>query len=119
MNIPNISYHNFALLWEAALSATDRELFVSEWRSSAIWGEPWDIKEKELIYIADYCMRVYEIAHMEIKEMIKKANMTQTVFAERFCIPKRTVENWCGKTSAARKPTDWQRLLIARQLGFI
>ena len=34
---------------------------------------------------------------MNIKELRKKAGMTQKAFAEYFNIPKRTIEDWEGE----------------------
>lgn len=31
-----------------------------------------------------------------VKEIIQSTGMTQTAFAKKFCIPLRTVQDWCG-----------------------
>jgi putative transcriptional regulator len=35
----------------------------------------------------------------EVKALRKKTGLTQAAFAERYGIPKRTIENWEGKKS--------------------
>jgi len=47
----------------------------------------------------------------EIKKLRKELGMTQQGFAERYGIPKRTVENWESGKSA---PVDWAMGLLQR-----
>ena len=111
---------DFFTLWGAALAAPDRNLYVAEWSNSIIWGEPEDITDDDLLRIADYCGQLWDAAHMTVRQIKEELGMTHAQMAERFCIPKRTVENWCaagGKES--RNCPDYVRLMMMEALGII
>lgn len=115
-----MSNHDFYTLWGAALVAADRDVFVVDWSTSSIWGCPEDLTDDELLRIADYCGTMWDAAHMSVRQIKDTVGMTQAQLAERFCIPKRTVENWCaagGKES--RNCPDYVRLMILEALGII
>lgn len=111
-----MSNKDFYTLWGAALNKTDRDIFVAEWATSTIWGEPDTLEDDDLIHIADYCGKLWDAAHMTIREIKETTHMTQAEFAERFCIPKRTVEDWCRGVA---KCADHVRLMIMEALGIV
>ena len=50
---------------------------------------------------------------MTIRELLAAYHMTQAAFAQRFSIPKRTVEEWCR---GARTPPPYVVRLIEEAL---
>lgn len=106
-----IDSKNFYLLWGEALESSDRDTYVSEWSTSSIWQE-----DADLLAIADKLARIWDVAHMSVTDIRRAAGMTQMDFAQRFCVPKRSVENWC---SGSRKCPDYIRLMMAELLGII
>lgn len=110
---------NFSLLWGEALTAADQSAYVSDWRArSSLWGddpEPADIPAERI----EYLDRLWIIAHMSVRDMCKAAGLSQAAFAQRFCIPLRTVENWCCSGPSARACPDYIRLMMAQFLGLI
>lgn len=89
-----ISYHNFYVLFGAATKEQDRERYVAEWSSSSIFypGENGtDINADEL---SDALGNIWDVAHLTVRDIRQHLGLTQAAFAERFCIPRRTVENW-------------------------
>jgi hypothetical protein len=111
-----MSNHDFYTLWSAALAAADQEMYVAEWSTSSIWGEPEDLTDDDLLRIADYCGKLWDSAHMPVREIKEASGMSQLKFAERFCIPRRTVEDWCA---GKRECPDYLRLLIMEALGIV
>ena len=49
-----------------------------------------------------------------LRQARSAAGLTQAAFCVRFCIPKRTLENWEGGQS---KCPDYLRLLLAQAVG--
>ena len=89
-----ISYHNFYILFGAATKEQDRDRYIAEWSTSSIFypePESPDIDVNELV---DSLGNVWDVAHMSTRDIRQHLGLTQAAFAERFCIPRRTVENW-------------------------
>ena len=106
----------FYIVWGEALKSSDRDVYISEWSTSSIWGQPEDLSDNGLLEIAAKLGNIWDVAHMSVKDLCKAAGMTQAAFAQWRCIPKRTVENWCG---GQRGCTDYDRLMMAELLGLI
>lgn len=102
----------FNLLWSEALSSDDREAFVSDWSLSSIWDDdPESGIPSDRPYQLD---ELWRAAHMTIRDIRGAAGLTQAAFCARFCIPKRTLENWEG---GQRICPDYLRLLLAQAVG--
>jgi putative transcriptional regulator len=112
----SINDKNFYTLWGEALASSDRDLFVSEWSTSSIWGVPEVLTDDELIEIAKYLAKLWDAAHLTIKDIRTNVGMTQIAFATRFCIPLRTVVDW---DRGVRTPPDYVRLLIIQHLSLL
>lgn len=63
---------------------------------------------------ADDAEEVYEMASLPFREILRRTGLTQKQFSERYCIPRRTVENWAA--SVTRCP-DYVRLLLIRDIA--
>lgn len=103
---------HISMLWSDALVSADRDAWISDWALSSIWGDDPDIPQERI----DYLGRIYDCAHMDVKSICRSSGLTQAALSGRFCIPKRTVEDWCR---GLRTPPDYVRLLIALALGLI
>lgn len=110
--ILNMTDKLFNTLWAAALDCADRDAFVSDWSLSSVWGDapeadvPAD-RVKELGHL-------WDAAHLTIRDIRAHTGLSQAAFAVRYCIPRRTVENW---ESGARSCPDYLRLLLAQAAG--
>ena len=111
-----INDKDFYTLWGAALASEYRDIFVAEWSTSSIWGDPEALTDAGLFDIADYLCKLWDAAHMTTRDICAAAGLSQTAFAVRFCIPKRTVEDWCR---GIRTPPDYVRLMMIRLLGLL
>ena len=58
--------------------------------------------------------RIWNVAHITIKEIRQYTGLTQAAFAESFFIPKRSIENWEGGT---RDCPPYVRLMLAQITG--
>lgn len=87
---------------------------MSKWESSVAWGGPEDISADVEIPTAVDLENIWNVAHMSVKDICKEAGQTQRQLATRFCIPKRTIEDWCWGVS---KCSDYTRLIMAECLG--
>ncbi|MGN0968112.1 MAG: helix-turn-helix domain-containing protein [Oscillospiraceae bacterium] len=104
----------FHSLFGEALNDTDRDAFVSDWALSSIWGDEPDaeIPEDRL----DQIGAIWDAAHRSVREIAALASLSQRKLAERFCVPYRTVEDWCR---GLRTPPDYVRLMMQECLGLI
>lgn len=102
----------FSALFGGALADKDRDMYVSDWALSDIWGDPPDAeipKDRIKSLIA-----LWDVAHITIREIRAATGLSQVAFAQRFCIPRRTVENWESGASAC---PDYLRILLAQAVG--
>lgn len=103
----------FYSIFSAALSneGASREAFVSDWALSSIWDDDGqDIPEERIAEIGD----IWDVAHLTICDIRQHTGLSQAKFAIRFCIPRRSIEDW---ESGARKCPDYLRLLLAQTVG--
>ena len=112
--MPTTNTTIFPALWADALTANDRDAYVSDWTLSSIWGDDPDaeIPQERIGYLA----QIWDGAHMSVKEICKAAGLTQRQLGERYGIPCRTVENWCACKNAC---PHYTRLLILLDLGLV
>lgn len=95
-----------------AKKEASREAFISNWALSSIWGDgdDTDISQERL----DEIGKIWDVAHMTIRDIRQYTGLSQVKFAIRFYIPRRTVEDW---ESGARTCPDYVRLLLAQAAG--
>lgn len=111
----NVSCRNFNTLFNAATAEQDRERYIAEWSSSSIFypdPESPDIDPDEL---ADALGNIWDVAHMSTRDIRQHLGLTQAAFAERFCIPRRTVEGW----ESGRTTPPYVVLLLAESAGML
>lgn len=105
----------FFAVWGAALVEDDRDAYVSDWALSSLFA-PEDGDQAIAPQLIDQLGNIWDVAHMSIQSMRRTTDLSQAAFAERFCIPKRTLEDWEGHR---RNPPDYVRLMLAQLLGVI
>lgn len=44
--------------------------------------------------------RIWELAHLSMRELVAHTGLSQTAFAKGAGIPLRTVQDWCGEKRA-------------------
>ena len=54
--------------------------------------------------------RIWDLAHLSMRELISRTGMSQTSFAKGAGIPLRTVQNWCA---GSRDCPAYVRFLLA------
>lgn len=99
----------FYTLWTEALASTDRDVYVSDWTTSSIWGDAEDAPIPN--GRAEDIGAVWDTAHLTIRDIRANTGLSQAAFAQRFCIPRRTVEDW---EAGRRSCPDYVRLLLAQ-----
>lgn len=102
----------FYLFWREALASADREAFVSDWALSSTWE---DAEDAEIpAGRAEQLGELWATAHLTIRDIRAGTGLSQAAFAQRFCIPRRTVEDW---EAGRRSCPDYVRLLLAEVAG--
>lgn len=104
----------FSTLWAEALESNDRDAYVSDLVLSSIWNDPEDapIPTDRIETVG----RIWDVAHMTIRDICKAAGLKQTELSRKYCISISTVSDWCR---GLRTPPDYVRLLLALQLNII
>lgn len=95
-----------------AVNYTDKDAYVSDLCLSSMWGDAEDAdmpaeRIEQLGQLWDACRR-------SVKDIAAAAGMSQRKLAERFCIPYRTVEDWCA---GRRECPIYTRLMMQECLG--
>ena len=101
----------FAACARECAAYTDQDAYVSGLSLSDIWDDAPDspIPPDRL----DQLRAIYTAAIRTVREIVSAAGMTQAAFAEHFCIPRRTVEDWCR---GVRECPLYTRLLMQQCL---
>lgn len=106
--------NQFNFCVQNAMDFTDPDAYVSELALSSVWGVAPDaaIPQERLTDLR----QIYTAVNRTPKEIVAASGLSQAAFAERYCIPKRTIENWC---SGARECPLYTRLLLQRAEGLL
>lgn len=88
--------------------------YVSDLALSSTWGG--DPENGPPAQLMDTLRSIYTAVHRTIREIIEASGLSQAAFARRYCIPKRTVENWC---SGVNDCPLYTRLLFQESLGLL
>lgn len=102
----------FSTIFAAAVSDGDREAFISDWATSSVWGD--DESAHIPAQRVDELAAIWDAAHLTIRDIRQHTGLSQAAFATRYCIPRRSVENW---ESGDRACPDYLRLLLAQVTG--
>lgn len=102
----------FCALFAAALTAANRDAFVSAWSLSSAWGDALDADSPA--DRIDLLARLWDAAHLTIRDIRQRTGLSQAAFATRYCIPTRTLEDW---ERGVRSCPDYLRLLLADSAG--
>lgn len=107
-----MSDKQFAACYKEIANYQDRDAYVSDMALSSIWEDTTsdEIPAERL----DAVGQIWDAAHKSAKQIAADAGLTQRKLAERFCIPYRTVENWCG---GQRECPAYVRLMMQELLG--
>ena len=93
---------------------TDRDAYISDLALSSIWGDgPDDPIPKHRL---EKLESIYDAVHRSVKDIATASGLSQRKLAEGFCIPARTVEDWCA---GKRTPPDYVRLMMQECLGLL
>ena len=99
----------FCVIFSEACNDNNKEVFVSDWALSSIFDE-----NEDLLKLSEEIASIWDIAHLSIKDIREKTGLSQVKFSLRFCIPRRTLEDW---ESGKNKCSDYTRLMLAQLTG--
>lgn len=102
----------FSIFWGEALSVADRDAFISDAALSSAWDDTasTEISADRVNQLG----QIWDVAHLTIKDIRTAIGLSQAAFAQHFCIPCRSIENWESGVSAC---PDYLRLLLAQATG--
>lgn len=102
----------FSTLWAECFEYEEKPGFVSDWALSSVWGDDPEAEvPAERIKMLG---RLWDAAHLSIRDIRTHTGLSQSDFGRRFLIPKHTIENW---ESGRRQCPDYLRLLLAEATG--
>ena len=109
-----INYKKFNEIVYAAMEQEEKEMFIAEYGIPEwIISDVTDNEEKAVKLISD----IHTVTHMSPAELVKMSGMSKTVFAGRFMIPLRTVQNWTTESDSLRTMPIYTKFLIAEIIG--
>lgn len=109
-----MTYKQYSTCAAEAQNYTDREAYISDLALSSMWGDgPEDeIPQDRLAQLG----RIYDAVHRSVKDIAAAAGISAREMAARFCIPQRTMENWC---MGVNKCPLYTRLLLQQAMGLL
>lgn len=105
----------FNTVFSDALTAPDRDAFVSDWALSTIFTGAEDATVDPAL--VEELGEIWDVAHLSVADIRTATGLSQRAFAERHCIPRRSVENWEAEGTQARACPAYVRLLLAEVTG--
>lgn len=102
----------FAKLWKDALAQPNKDLYINEYG----YPEWFDEISADTSKIIQTLEDIHKVAHMSVRDIISASGLTQSAFAIKFCIPRRTIGDWA---TGKRKCADYIRLMFSIYLGFL
>lgn len=95
-----------------AQEAKSCEMFIAEpgWQD---WMEEYGKDTNKLVSDME---SIWQAVKMPFSELRAVSGLSQAAFGKRFCIPRRTIEDW---ESGNRTPPVYLRLLLADNLGIL
>nr|DAH27804.1 MAG TPA: putative transcriptional regulator [Caudoviricetes sp.] len=103
----------FNAAFTAALSAPDRDAFVSDWALSSLFAREDETATVDQALVEELG-QVWDVAHLSVSDIRSATGLIQRDFAARHCIPCRTIEDW---ERGARSCPNYLRLLLAQAEG--
>lgn len=93
---------------------SDPAAYVSGLALSSMWGDAEDdaIPQERIEFLS----QLWDAFHRSVKEIAAAAGMSQRSLAERFCVPYRTMEDWCTGKRACKL---YDRLMMQECLGLL
>ena len=111
--LPDKIFHK---LWDHACDIDSFDefyaLITAPSSQSYINMQKYNISSNQLY---DILKSIHGAAHYSLKSMIYDYGFTKASFSHRFCVPIRTVENWCNQTN---KCPSYTRLLFLNALDY-
>lgn len=103
----------FYILVGEATCYADRDSYISDLALSSMWeDDESEIPPERIAAIGE----IYDACHRSVRDIVAVSWLTQRAFAERFCIPLRTVEDWC---TGKRECSIYIRLMMQECLGIL
>ena len=112
-----LSDKDFYTLVGAATAESDEDRFMADWGTSSVFYPDPDAEGPAADDVISELHRVYKLAHISIREIRQRTGLSQAAFAQRFCIPLRTVSNWENTGSNARTCPIYVRIMLAHLAG--
>ena len=91
----------------------DRDSYISDLAMSSMWeDDEIEIPPERIAVLGE----IYDACHRSAKDIASAAGLSQRKLAERFCIPLRTVEDWC---TGKRECSIYIRLMMQECIGIL
>ena len=106
----------FSEIWHDAQTQQDIDVFVSDWATSSIFLDPEHTDQEIDSSVVDQLGRLWQVAHLPFRELLKLLDLSQTACSVRFCIHLRTVQRWA---LGERACPSYIRLMMAELCGVV
>lgn len=106
----------YAYIGEAK-NYTDRLAFASDVSISVY--DAADCSEDIDQDFMEQVARLWDVVCMSFRGFLKLAGLSQTKLSQKYCIPLKTVQNWCASGKEYRECPVYTRLMIAEISGYL
>ena len=99
-----------------SLPADGRDAFLDYWMHRGVEIEQDDIPDDADpdLYLLDQLERIWDVAHLSVRDVRKRLGLSQMGFCDRYCIPRRTLQAWEAEIN--RTP-PYLRIMLAQLIG--
>ena len=80
-----------------SLSYTNKNQYITEMMNSHIWKS--NDNNATFSDVTEILGDIYDAAHISVKGIAIKADLSSRYLSERFCIPYSTMDNWITESS--------------------
>ena len=112
--LPDRVFHR---IWNLAVTEDDKTVFLTK----VITGDERVVADPQKYHIDaslwyDVLSGIYNVAHMDMTTIIKASGWKRSEISHYFCIPIRTLEDWCYNKST---PPPYVRLMMIRKFDLL
>lgn len=89
-----MTVHELNTLYIESVDYADEDAYVSDMATSSLFRRDPDGPEPDLDALIPDLRAIWRATHRSIKDLRAITGDNQAQFAERFCLSRRTVEDW-------------------------
>lgn len=104
----------FNVAYNEVANYSDKDAYISDLAlSSLFWEGDNPEKATPVEELVEPLSKIWDVAHMTIKDIRMTTGLSQVDFHRKFLIPIRTLQSWETETDSKRNCPGYVKLLLA------